>query len=56
MKVMRMMKAIWPVCLQVALAPVRVGGVFAVASGAGRGQRGVVRRPVQEDRVRLAPG
>lgn len=54
MKLMRVMEAIRPVCLQVALATVGVSGVFAVAAGAGRGQRGVVR-PVQEDGVRLAP-
>lgn len=53
---MGMMKAIWPVCLQVVLAPVGVGGVFAVTSGAGWGQEVVVWRPIQEDRVRLAAG
>lgn len=53
---MRMMEAIRPVCLQVALAVVGVGGVFAVASRAGRGQQEVVRRSVQEDGVGLASG
>ena len=56
MKRMRMTKAVRPICLQLALAATGVRGVFAVASGAGRGQRGVVRPPVEEDRVRLATG
>lgn len=54
-KVVGMMEAVGPVCLQVSLAPVGVGGVFAVASRAGGGQRGVVG-PVQEHGVGLASG
>lgn len=54
MEVLRSVKAIWPICLQVTLATVGVGGVSAIATRTARGQRGVVRR-VKEDRVRLAP-
>lgn len=53
---MRMMKAGQSVRLQIALAPVGVGGVFAIAPGAGRGQRGVLWSSIQKDRVGLAPG
>lgn len=53
--VRRMVMGGWPVRLQITLAAVGVGGVFAVAPGAGRGDRWVFRS-VQEDGVRVAPG
>lgn len=55
MKLLRWVKAVWPVHLQVTLATVGVGGVPAVAARAVQVQRGVVWR-IEEDRVRLALG
>lgn len=49
-----MMEAIGPICLQVTLDVVGIGGVFTVASRTGRGQQEVIWRSVQEDGVGLA--
>lgn len=54
MKVISMREAVRLVVFQVTLAPVWVGGVFAIPSRAGRRQRLSILSDFQEDRVRLA--